>query len=86
MTVEDYMKLPYSRCFVPEEGSGFGAYVRELHGCYSQGDTIAEAYDNLNTAMCNWLEASLRLGHDIPAPVEIWHEKKLRTPAPPSPS
>lgn len=74
MTPDDYMKLPYSRCFVPEEGHGFSAYVRELRGCYSQGDTIAEAYASLEDAMRNWLEASLRLGQEIPPPLELWHE------------
>jgi len=71
--ISELMAMPYSRCLVPEEGGGFSAYVRELPGCYSLGDTVDEAYANLAEAMHNWLEASLRAGRDIPPPVEDWH-------------
>jgi predicted RNase H-like HicB family nuclease len=73
MLAGDYMALPYSRCFVPEEAGDFSAYVREFPGCYSQGDTIEEAYECLEDAMCNWLEASIDLGHSIPLPLQHWH-------------
>jgi predicted RNase H-like HicB family nuclease len=78
LSVEDYKKMPYSRCFVPEEDGTFSAYVRELPGCYSCGDTIEEAYENLQDAMHNWLEASIGAGHTIPPPLEDWHEQDSR--------
>jgi predicted RNase H-like HicB family nuclease len=73
--VEDYLNKPYSRCFIPED-SGYSCYVRELHGCLSQGDTLAEASLNLEVAMRNWVEASLSQGHTIPEPSERFWERE----------
>jgi len=54
-TVEEHLHLPYRVILIPdrdEDGNeGFVAEVEELHGCYSQGRTVDEAYQNIHDAM-----------------------------------
>lgn len=62
------MGLPYTielRNF-PDEGCF--ARVKELSGCMSQGDTVAEAVANIQEAMQLWLEVALDHGDTIPEP------------------
>ncbi len=69
MTVDDYMKLPYSVVLTPEDESGFSARVPDLPGCFSQGETAQEAYDNTREAMYNWIKATLDKGKEaVPFP------------------
>jgi antitoxin HicB len=51
-----------------EDGGGFGAYVPDLPGCMSDGDTPEEAVHNAYDAIEAWIEAASELGRDIPAP------------------
>ena len=47
---------------VPEsEGGGYVAYVEELPGAISEGDTLDEARDNLRDAISLLLEANREL-------------------------
>ena len=69
MTLEDYLKRPYSRVIIPDEETGtFAAKIAEFPGCISQGDTAKEAYERLEEAAKNWIEAALDLGQQIPSP------------------
>ena len=68
MEPEDYVKLPYSRVFIPEESGGYSCSVLELPGCFSCGDTLEEAWNMINDAIVCWVDASLDLGHEIPTP------------------
>lgn len=68
-----HLSKPYSFCFVREQDGGFSAYIREFQGCYSQGDTLQEAYSNLTEAAMNWLMAVIELGQSIPEPIENPH-------------
>jgi predicted RNase H-like HicB family nuclease len=52
----------------PEDGGGFLASVPDLPGCASDGETPAEAIDNVIDAIAEWIDASRQLGRDIPAP------------------
>jgi antitoxin HicB len=65
-----YLGAPYVRMIIPnaEEG-GYLAEVLELPGCITDGDTLEEAYRNLEDAMAGWIEASLENGRPIPEPV-----------------
>ena len=65
-----YLDAPYVRMIIPnaEEG-GYLAEVLELPGCITDGDTLEEAYRNLEEAMAGWIEASLENGRPIPEPV-----------------
>lgn len=53
---------------IPVEPRGFHAQVLEFPGCYAQGDTLEEAYSNLEKAAESWIEVALGQGHEIPEP------------------
>jgi predicted RNase H-like HicB family nuclease len=44
-----------------EDGGGFLAFVPDLPGCMSDGDTVAGAIDS-------WIEAATEMGRPVPAP------------------
>lgn len=67
MTPEEYLKRPYSRCFVPVDG-GFHSYIREFPGCLAIGSRLDEAYINLEEAAKEWIAAALDLGQEILEP------------------
>lgn len=71
-----HLSQPYSFCFVREVGGGFSAYVREFPGCYSQGETLQEAYYNLTEAAQSWLMAVMELGQEIPPPTDSFHPRE----------
>ena len=50
------MKLKVLVC--PEEVGGYSVSVPALPGCYSQGETLAEALDNIRAAAELWLEVA----------------------------
>jgi antitoxin HicB len=65
---EKYLKQPYARILVPEEGGGYSAEILEFPGCFAQGDTPDEAYNNLEEAATAWIQSSLDRGLEIPPP------------------
>lgn len=67
-TPQEYLKGPYARTLIPEEGGGYSAEILEFPGCYSFGDTPDEAMRNLEDAAANWIEATLAQGQSIPEP------------------
>ena len=67
-TIENILNKPYSRNFILNEDSTYSVEILEFSGCYSQGDNLEEAMNNLNDAARDWIEASLDLGQDIPEP------------------
>jgi predicted RNase H-like HicB family nuclease len=50
------------------DGGGFVAFVRDLPGCMSDGETPEEALANVRDAIATWIEAALDLGHPVPSP------------------
>jgi antitoxin HicB len=66
--IQDYLKLPYARILIPEEDGRFSAEVLEFPGCYSQGNSAGEAFENLEKSATGWIESCLRLGQEIPPP------------------
>jgi predicted RNase H-like HicB family nuclease len=66
---EEYFKEPYSRVLIPDEESGtYTAVILEFPGCIAQGDTPQEAYEHLEDAAKDWIEAALDLKQEIPSP------------------
>jgi antitoxin HicB len=64
-------RLNYPVIIVPlptEDGGGFLASVPDLPGCMSDGETPAEAIENVIDAIEEWIDAGRRLGRDIPEP------------------
>lgn len=52
----------------PEDGGGFLAWVPELPGCMSDGETSAEAIQNAAGAIDEWITEAVRLGRTVPDP------------------
>jgi len=66
---EEYLKEPYSRVLIPDEESGtYTAVILEFPGCIAQGDTPQEAYEHLEDAAKEWIDAALTLKQEIPPP------------------
>jgi len=72
MTIKDYMALPYNIVFRrvnDESGAYYFATVQELDGCMSDGETLEEAYANIQEAMEGWIETKLDAGLPVPEPL-----------------
>jgi predicted RNase H-like HicB family nuclease len=50
------------------DGGGFVAFVPDLPGCMSDGETPEEALANIRDAIEEWMAAARDLGHAIPEP------------------
>ncbi|WP_095198025.1 type II toxin-antitoxin system HicB family antitoxin [Mesorhizobium carmichaelinearum] len=64
-------RLEYPVVIAPlslEDGGGFSAFVPDLPGCMSDGDTPEEAIANVQDAIASWIEAANDLGRAIPKP------------------
>jgi predicted RNase H-like HicB family nuclease len=65
----NYLKEPYSRVIIPDPDSGtFTAQILEFPGCIAQGDTLEEAYAQLELVAASWIQTALDQGQEIPAP------------------
>lgn len=51
-----------------EDGGGFLAWIPDLPGCSSDGESPAEAIANVQLAITEWIEEANRLGQPIPEP------------------
>ena len=51
-----------------EEGGGYLATVPDLPGCMSDGETEAEALENVADAIEAWLDGAAELGRTPPPP------------------
>ncbi|MCD8554979.1 toxin-antitoxin system HicB family antitoxin [Seleniivibrio sp.] len=72
--IKYYMNLPYTVEITPcEEGSYF-VQIKELEGCFSEGDTVEEAYSMIEEAKEGWLSAALEHGFEIPLPESMEKE------------
>ncbi len=67
-SARDHLKLPYARILIPEGDGRFSAEVLEFPGCYSQGNSAEDAFENLEKAAVAWIEACQKLGQEIPPP------------------
>jgi antitoxin HicB len=67
-TPEEYLEEPYARMLIPDEHGMFAAQILEFPGCYAQGASADEAFQNLERAAKAWIQASLDQGHEIPPP------------------
>lgn len=66
MNVQDYRI--YVEPLAPSLGGGFVAYAPELKGCVSDGETPAEALQNIYDAVRIWIEDAAQTGRPVPAP------------------
>ncbi len=68
MTVEEYLKLPYTIEVVRDETGGYFAKVLELPGCMTQADDFVELAEMIKDAMTAWIETALADGEPVPEP------------------
>lgn len=54
-----------------EEGGGYYAYIPELPGCMAVGETLEEAFRNLEEIGNEWIQAELEAGREIPPPFDL---------------
>jgi len=50
------------------DGGGFVAFVPDLPGCMSDGETPEQALANVLDAIEAWIEAARDMGHAVPEP------------------
>ncbi len=67
-TPEEYLKSPYARILIPQEDGTFFAEILEFPGCFAQGTTPEEAFQNLEQVAKSWIESALDQGQAIPQP------------------
>ena len=86
--VAEYAKLPYTVCLYYDDSESdpvWMAYVDELDGCMSHGDTPEEATAMIREAMEGWLAVAVKYGDPIPPPKEHFPEYdgsfRMRVPA-----
>ena len=73
-TLEYYMKLRYTTQITEiaaEDGGGYLVEIPLLKGCMSDGETVAEALDNIREAKLEWFTYMLENDLPIPEPVDV---------------
>lgn len=78
-----HMELTFTAVFeeIPEaQGGGYMAYVEELPGANTQGDTLEEARENLRDAIQLMLEYN-RYQDGTPIPIRKIIREKITVPA-----
>jgi len=66
--IESFLLRPYQRVIIPDEEGGFTSTIQEFPGCIAEGETPAEAYENLERVARDWLEGALEQGLPVPLP------------------
>ena len=71
-TIDEYMKLPYPVELIPDtDEGGFTVAIPSLPGCLSVGETVEDAYRNIEDAKREWIVAAMEDGIAIPEPDSI---------------
>ncbi len=60
------MKYSFTVVLQPEKGGGFSVSVPSLVGCYTQGDTFAEAVENARDAIEGHVASLIANGFEVP--------------------
>lgn len=66
--LEYYLNLKYPVTIHVAPEGGFVAEIEDLPGCLAQGETLEEAYQEIEIARKLWLETTYEDGQDIPLP------------------
>jgi predicted RNase H-like HicB family nuclease len=66
--LEYYFSLKYPVTIEEAPEGGYFAQIKDLPGCYSQGETLEETYENIEEARRLWLESMYEDGNEIPLP------------------
>jgi predicted RNase H-like HicB family nuclease len=63
--------MKYVVIYEPAPGGDWGAYVPDLPGCCSGGDTLEAVRENVKDAISLWIEVERERGHAIPPPTTV---------------
>lgn len=66
---------------IEDAGPNFSAYVPDLPGCVSTGDTIEETLKNIREAIEFHIEGLIEDGEPIPPPTTVGREVEVRVAA-----
>ncbi len=61
-------KLYYPAVMHPEEEGGYSVWLHDISGCVSQGETLAEAIENIKDALGLYYEDAAEGKSTLPAP------------------
>lgn len=67
-TLEYFLNKDYPVVIYQADEGGFVAEIRELSGCLTQGETLDEVYERIETARKAWIEVAYEDGIEIPLP------------------
>lgn len=66
--VSQILRQPYARIIMPDDQGGYAAQLLEFPGCFADGESAQETYNNLEEVAESWLESALAQGMGIPPP------------------
>jgi antitoxin HicB len=66
--LEYYLTLKYPISLEEAPEGGYFIQIKDLPGCYSQGETVEEAMNNIEEARKLWMESMYEDGSEIPLP------------------
>jgi antitoxin HicB len=67
-TLEHYLRLNYPVTIYQAEEGGYVAEIEDLPGCITEGETLEEVAQKIDSARIAWLETAYEDGVDIPTP------------------
>ncbi len=67
-SLEFYLGLKYPITIYPDDDGGYVSEIKDLPGCFTQGETIEETLANIDDARKLWLETAYEYGDHIPLP------------------
>jgi antitoxin HicB len=68
MTIDVYSYRVFVEPLASHLGGGFVSYAPDLKGCVADGETPAEALQNIYDAIGCWVAAANERGEPLPAP------------------
>jgi antitoxin HicB len=66
--LKSYLELKYPVTFEEAPEGGYFVEIKDLSGCWAQGETIDEAREMIEISRKMWLEVAYEDGLDIPLP------------------
>ncbi len=67
--VKKYMKKPYRIEIEPDPEGGYVAWIKELPGCLTYGETLEEVLKMLDEAKELYIETAIKRGKKLPEPM-----------------
>ena len=66
-----YLSLKYPVSLEESPEGGYFVQIKDLPGCYSQGETVDEALEMIEEARCLWMESMYEDGNEIHLPGNV---------------